>query len=119
MKETKKLDLGQRLQLLRKGAVVKSTGQNEAIDAEGGVLVQHVVTPDIFSANFAEGSLYAKCKIFNVGENANGLKITVALEPTRNTSGIKGGIVTYWVGEGVTKTASTAGFGQVDLQPPA
>ena len=112
MKIEKRIELGKKLQNL----VNKSTGQNEASFADGGALVNQGIYPDILSANFAEGSLYADCRIINVGENKNGLKIPVTSETTRSKTTVKGGYRAYVVGEGATKSNCSGKFLILDLE---
>ena len=99
-----------------KGITFKSTGQSEGVAADGGNTVFHDIVPDILAPNFAEGTLYADSRIFNVGEKSNGLKIPIAAQTTRTSTSIKGGVRGYIVGEGATKTPSTGQFSQLDLQ---
>ena len=110
MKMEKRIELGKKLQAL----VFKSTGQNETTDSQGGYAVQHDLLPDILAPNFAEGTLYSRCKIYNAN-SANGIKIPLAAESTRTTSGIKGGVRAYWVGEGQEATDSTAQFSLLEI----
>ena len=87
-KKNKMQELGDRLLALTR----KSSGQNEATGSEGGVLVQDGLIPEILRPNFAEGSLYADCKIINVAPGNNrGAKIPVANESSRGTTGVLGG----------------------------
>ena len=111
MKEDKRKELGKAIQNL----VNKSTGQSEGVYADGGACVIQGILPDILSPNFAEGSLYADCKIINVGEGKNGLKIPVNGETTRSKSIVGGGFRAWVVGEGVAKTANVGSFAQLDL----
>jgi len=111
MKEEKRKELGKKLQDL----VHKSTGQNEAVFADGGALVNQGIYPDILSPNFAEGSLYADCTIINVGDNKNGLKIPVTSETNRSKTTVKGGYRAYVVGEGATKSNCSGKFLTLDL----
>ena len=111
-KKNKMQELGDRLLALTH----KSTGQNEATNADGGFLVETPLVPEILKPNFSEGSLYADCKIINVSEtNARGVKIPIANESTRSVNSILGGIKAYVVSEGVASTPSTAGFSQLNL----
>jgi len=108
MKKSKRVMLGESIQ-----AIIKSTGQNETTDS---VLVNRDIIPTILNPDFMAGSLYSKCKVFNVGDNTSGAKIPITSEVTRTiAAGIKGGVIGYWVGEGVAKTPSTAGFSILDL----
>lgn len=119
MKKTKMKKLGEYLEDVRynpKKIKQKASGQSEGTNADGGYLVQQDQYPSILSPNFAEGSLYSKCKIINIGDNANGLKLPVSAETSRTTSGIKGGILSYWGNEAATKTATAkAQFDQLNL----
>ena len=106
-----------RVELTQKGQrLLKQTGQEEGDNSQGGYLVQHAIIPTILAPDFSEGKLYADCKIFNVSEMSNGALIPVAAETTRNTSGIKGGVLAYWKEEGETKAGSIATLAQLDLK---
>lgn len=110
--EKKMQELGDRLMALTR----KSTGQNEEVGSEGGVLVEKPLVPEILRPNFAEGSLYADCKIINVSaSNARGVKIPIANETTRGVNSILGGIRAYVVSEGVAKSVCKGTFSQLDL----
>ena len=117
MKKDKRVALGDSLKALIRGksskSITKSTGQNEGTAADGGNLVQNNLLPDILSADFLAGTIYSNCKIFNI--DGTGAKIPIAAESTRNASGIRGGVLAYWVKEGVAKTPSTAQFSILDL----
>ena len=110
MKKEKRIEVGKALQ-----ALTKSTGQNEAVAGDGGVLVQNNLLPTILSPDFLSGTLYSRCKIYNLGDNTSGAKIPISAETSRNTNGIAGGVCAYWVAEGVEKTASNATFDILDL----
>ena len=110
MKKDKRVEIGKGIQ-----ALIKSSGQNEAVALDGGVLVNRNLIPTILSPDFLSGTIYAKTKVFNIGDNTSGAKIPIANEPTRNSSGILGGVLGYWVGEGVAKTPSTAQFSILNL----
>ena len=121
MKKARRKELGEALQKLIKGdrltfAVTKQTGQEEGTNDEGGFLVQNNLIAEILAPNFMTGTLYERCNIFNLGDNNNsGARIPIANEPTRNTSGIRGGALAYWVEEGIAKTPSIAEFSIIDL----
>jgi len=121
MKKEKRIQIGDAIKSLIKNpkktlkVINKSTGQNEATAADGGNLVNRNLILDILAPNFLAGSIYEKCTIFNIGDDTSGAKIPIAKEATRNSSGIRGGVRAYWVGEGSTKTASTAAFDILNL----
>lgn len=104
------MKIDKRAQLGDKILNLKATGQSENVNSDGGYTVSDELVPSILAPDFAEGSLYADCNIFNVGPKSNTLKIPVANESTRSSSTIKGGIRAYIVGEAATKTASKATF---------
>lgn len=108
MKIDKRAQLGDRIINL------KATGQSET-NIDGGYTISDELVPSILAPDFAEGSLYADCNIFNVGPKANTLKIPVANQTTRSSSTIKGGIRAYIVGEAATKTASKGTFDILNL----
>ena len=112
MRMEKRLELGKRIQAVVKAA----SGQGESAVGFGDTLVDTTLIADILGQNFAQGSIYSRCKIYNVGENSNGLKIPIADTSTRTESGgVRGGVLSYWLNEADTKTASDAEFGQLNL----
>jgi len=115
MKQEKLQEIGDRLKalMIRKGS---GEGQEENTDSEGGYLVQNNLLPSILAPDFMAGTLYSRCRIFNLGKNNNrGARVPISAETSRNASGIRGGVRAYWVAEGYEKTDSAATFDIIDL----
>lgn len=93
--------------------VSKKAVNQEKVDVDGGYTVGADLVAQILSPDFAEGSLYARCNIFNVAGN-RGLIPTVS-QSTRGLGGINGGVQSYWVGEDIAPTQSKSQFNQLDL----
>lgn len=110
MKESKLEKVGKYLQDIAKKAI---TGNSESVDADGGNAVNHEIVEQILSPDFAIGSIYENCTIFNTSRN--GLKIPCADTQTLGFAGIGGGVCAYWANEGIGQLDSKAGFSQLDL----
>jgi len=112
MKMSKRIELGERIQAIVKAA----TGQGETAVGFGDTLVDSTILPEILAPNYATGSIYSRCNIYNIGENSNGLKIPLTSSALRSESGgVRGGALAYWLNEADTKTASTTELGQLNL----
>ena len=112
MKLEKRVELGKRIQALVSKA---PTGQNEGLAADGKDLINQEILPEILTPNFSEGSLYADCKIINVGANANGIKIPITDLTTIDSTTVRGGFRAYVIGEGNQKQISSGKLGQLNL----
>ena len=93
----------------------KSTGQNETTEADGGYLVEHRISNEIYKLAAQESVLLPKCSQVEIGPNANGLKINQVDESTRSATTLFGGVRLYSPAEGVAKTAFKQAYSQVDI----
>lgn len=93
----------------------KSTGQNEATDADGGYLVEHRIGNEIYQAAAQASVLLPKCSTMEIGANANGMKINMVNESARSATTLFGGVRLYSPAEGVAKTAFKQAYTQVDI----
>jgi len=93
----------------------KSTGQNEATDADGGYLVEHRIGNEIYAAMAQASVLLPKCDSMEIGPNANGVKINQVNESERSATTLFGGVRVYSPNEGVAKTAFKQAYSQVDI----
>lgn len=99
---------------LRSRKIVDATGMSEGVPADGGYLLQPQMASGILENMFATGKILAGVAHDPVSGNAityNGVDETSRVNGSR-----KGGITSYWLGEGSTITASKPKFRQVELK---
>ena len=95
---------------------IKSNGSSEA--GTGGNLVTPDISKEILSPNFAEGSIYGQCDIYNVGEPFSSIILPIVDQSTRTTTtsaGLFGGMTVGQVTEGSTITTSKPTFSKINL----
>ena len=93
------------------------TGMGETIPSDGGFLVAQEYSNDIIGSVFEKvGVLAPRCKRYQVGGNANTLKIPAIDETSRADGSRQGGIRSYWAAEGGTITSSKPKFKQLNFE---
>lgn len=97
------------------GKSTKATGMNEGLPSEGGFAVQQDFVPGLLKNAYDTGVLASRVRRFGVSANANGLKINAIAETSRVTGSRMGGLQTYWLGEGGTKTPTMPALRQMVL----
>ena len=93
--------------------LVKSTGQNEGTNADGGYLVTQDLMGPLLSGLQQASVILPKTK--QLRTTGYGVKIPVVYETTRKNGG-SGNMNAYWVGEGVAKTDDKVAVGQLSLK---
>lgn len=93
--------------------LIKSTGQNEATNADGGYLVNPEILPPLLSAIQQGSVILPKCRMFNTVSYA--VKLPMVAETTRKTADA-GNFNTFWVSEGVAKTPDKVAFNAATLK---
>lgn len=83
-----------------------ASGLNEAIDSEGGFLVQSDFMVDLQSKVFSAGELASKCRQITISANSNTLELIQVDETSRVDGSRWGGVRGYWASEAGTVTAS-------------
>ena len=91
-------------------------GAGEAVDSDGGFLLQPTFQSAIESKMFEEGQILSRCRQLAVGPNSNSLEIKVVDDDSRATGSRWGGVRGYWVDEGSAPTASNPKFGKLTLK---
>ena len=89
------------------------SGQNEATANEGGNLVTHELSSEIYGVALTGSVIWDKCRKWVVGPNANGVKL-----PYKDNSGAISRTATpraYWLAEGAQKQASKETVGIHDM----
>jgi len=95
---------------------LKATGLSEGINSDGGFLVQTDFTAQLLRRTYETGVLASRARRVPISANANGLTLNALDETSRATGSRLGGITSYWLGEGGTKTASAPTFRQMELR---
>jgi len=95
--------------------VKRATGMSEGVGADGGLLVETEHSQELMKVAFETGKLPGRCREMPIGPNSNGIKFNGFNETSRATGSRYGGIQSYWLNEGGTKTASKPSFRQVEL----
>lgn len=90
-----------------------TTGLNEAVDADGGFLVEHRLVKEIFDFGMQGAVVWPKCRQFPVPEQANGLKLPF-LDNAGSISRTDLPVGTF-LAEGAQKTNTKFSYGQHDL----
>lgn len=90
-------------------------GAGEAIDSDGGFLVQTDFANEIMS-KMAQSNLLSRVRRLSLGPNSNAIDINVSAETSRATGSRWGGVQGYWVDEGTAPTASKPKFDRVELK---
>jgi len=92
-----------------------SAGTGE--DNTGANLTQSELLGQILRPDWAEGTIYARCNIYDVSDKANGVKMPIVKETVRTIAGgILGGFIAYPIAEGVPVTLTRGKLDQSTLQ---
>ena len=94
----------------------KATGMNETVGAEGGFLVQTDQAGELMKRVYDRAVLASRVRRTPIGPNANGLTAWAVNETARASGSRWGGITSYWLGEGGTKTPSKPKFREISLK---
>jgi HK97 family phage major capsid protein len=100
---------------LRSRKVVDVTGMSEGVPADGGYLLQPTVAGPIVDRIYSTGQILSRVATDPVGPNSNSA-VYSGIDETTRASSLFGGIIGYWVAEGVAPTASKPKFREVDLK---
>ena len=91
-------------------------GAGEAIDSDGGFLVQQDFATTIMKRMNEMGQVLNRVRRIPLGPNSNGIKLPQVDETSRVDGSRWGGIRGYWVEEGEAATASRAKFDRLNLE---
>lgn len=92
-----------------------ATGMGEDVPSDGGFLVQQDFAAGILRRLYEGSGIVSRVRRIPISSNANSIAINAINETTRSGS-IWGGIIMYWLGEGVEKTATRPEFRQIELK---
>jgi len=91
-------------------------GAGEAVDSEGGFLVQTTFSQDIMRKMHDVGGLISMVQRIPLDAGSNAIKLPMVDESSRVDGSRRGGIQGYWVDEGVAPTASLGKFARLSLE---
>jgi HK97 family phage major capsid protein len=94
----------------------RATGLSEGIPSDGGFLVQTDFSSTIIQNVWDNGMIPSRINKMSLSGNANGIKINGIDETSRAAGSRAGGILSYWLAEGGTLTASKPKFRQIHLE---
>lgn len=92
-----------------------ATGLGEAVDSEGGFLVQKDFIAELVKDTYDTTVVAKTCKKIPISANANGTKMNGIDETSRADGSRWGGIRAYWANEADEKTASKPKFRRIEL----
>lgn len=107
-------ELNQKLELTNQ-IMSAASGMNEAVGADGGVLVQKDFANDIVDKAYLEAPFASQVQRLTLSSNSNGIKIPYVDETSRVDGSRQGGIQMYWESEGADITATKGKFGLMEL----
>ncbi|HUW33067.1 MAG TPA: phage major capsid protein, partial [Planctomycetota bacterium] len=94
---------------------LRSSGMEETLPSSGGFLVQKDFSNDLFTKAHDAAIVWNKTRQIPISGRSNGLKIPGIDEVSRIDGSRWGGITTYWLDEGGTKTSSKPKFMLIEL----
>jgi len=93
---------------------LKASGLNEAIPSEGGFLVPDDIAAGITQNMWTTGAMLSRFSPVSV--SGAGLRVNAIDETSRVNGSRTGGLLSYWLEEGGTKTATKPKFRQLSLR---
>lgn len=93
-----------------------ATGAGEAIDSDGGFMVEREYGGTLTSQLFETGVLTSKVRRQPIGEGFNGIKFRIIDEVSRADGSRFGGIQAYWMAEADQLTATKPKFRALELK---
>ena len=102
--------------LREQGIQAAASGQNIAVDSDGGHLVQTDFSTAIWQRMTAGGAILSRVTPLPLNPGANSIELPGVDETSRATGSRWGGITGYWVEEGGTVTGSKQGYYRVPLK---
>ena len=92
-----------------------ATGLGTTVSSDGGFLVQQDFSNELLGAMFDTGKLAELCNRIRISGNANGIKLPMLDETSRVSGSRLGSVVSYYVAEAGTITASKPKFRMLEL----
>lgn len=100
---------------VRKEFRAAATGMGEALPADGGFLVGTDFATGLMTRVYENSVLAPRCQKVTISGGSNSIKINGINETSRANGSRYGGVLGYWVGEGVAPTASKPKFREIEL----
>jgi HK97 family phage major capsid protein len=91
-----------------------ASGLNEAVDSEGGFMVQKDFISELVKDTYDTGVVAKMCRKIPIGANSNGTVLN-GIDETSRASSRWGGIIGYWANEADTVSDSKPKFRQIKL----
>ena len=91
------------------------TGAGEIDPSAGGFMVQTDFSTAVFMRAYTMGEILARIQKLSLSTSANSIKIPAVDEQSRVTGSRWGGVQSYWVGEGMSVTATKPKFRLIEL----
>lgn len=92
-----------------------ATGLGTTVPSDGGFLVQQDFSDELLGAMFDTGKLATLCNRIQISGNSNGIKLPMIDETSRVSGSRLGSVVSYYVAEAGTITASKPKFRMLEL----
>lgn len=92
------------------------SGANEATPSEGGFLVQTDHSTALLDLMHEMGEIVNRVRRIPISSNANGIKLPLIDETSRQRGSRFGGVRSYWAAEGDTVADSKPKFGEIELR---
>lgn len=92
-----------------------ATGMSEGVPTDGGFALQTDFSTQLLEKVYKESPVVERVKRLPMGANSNSIDLPVVNETSR-VSSIWGGIIVYWLDEGVAKTPSRPELGKLALK---
>lgn len=103
-------------ELLKPMQAVGPTGLNSDVPSEGGFLVAQERSSTILQRAYQTGTVLSRVNRMPIGPNSNGILLPAIDETSRADNSRFGGIVSGWLGQGLTLTAGKPKFRLMDLK---
>lgn len=94
---------------------LRASGLSEGVPADGGFLVQTDISFALLQKVYEMNPILPRISKFTLTTNSNAIELPTVNETTRSGS-IWGGIVFYWLDEGIEKTKSAPKFKKISLK---
>jgi HK97 family phage major capsid protein len=129
VKEKKWASFGQQLQAIKEAGtpngridnrltvgVKNATGMNEAVNSDGGFMVDEDFVGDLLKRTYDESVLASRINMIPISSKSNGLRMNGIDENSRANGSRYGGVQAYWSGEAQTVTATKPKFREISLK---
>jgi len=93
-----------------------ATGSNEAINSEGGFLVEDTFVNELLTKTYEMSQVASRTRSIPIGTNANGIRINGVDETSRVNGSRYGGVQAYWTSEAGTVTATKPKFKEISMK---